>query len=124
MMRDVNPRLAELKRGFGQRLGTLRREKGVRRQEDLAERSGISLRQIAAYERGESLPRLEQMIDLADALDVSLDELAGLPRDRRLGPDAVDLLRELEAMLRDQQRLLRLVLDSAEGARDPSEGAA
>ena len=43
----------------------------------LAQRSGISQGLLSLYERGEKLPGLQNMIRLADALGVTLDELAG-----------------------------------------------
>lgn len=46
-------------------------------QGELAERAGISKRSVAAYESGEAQPTLSLAIRLADALGVSLDELAG-----------------------------------------------
>jgi transcriptional regulator with XRE-family HTH domain len=46
-------------------------------QDGLAELAGMSKRSIAAYELGEAQPSLGAAIALADALRVSLDELAG-----------------------------------------------
>ena len=65
------------RKALGERLGRLRIAAGLGTQQALSDASGVSLRQVAAYERGESLPRWEQAIALAQALGVSLDELAG-----------------------------------------------
>lgn len=46
-------------------------------QADLAERVGVDKRQIRRYEAGESHPNLPVARDIADALGISLDELAG-----------------------------------------------
>lgn len=47
--------------------------------DELAEKAGISKRSIAAYELGEAQPNLGAAIALADALGVTLDEVAGRP---------------------------------------------
>lgn len=46
-------------------------------QTELAKTAGISLRQLARYEAGEQQPTLSAAVALADALDTSLDQLAG-----------------------------------------------
>ncbi len=43
------------------------------RQEDLAEKTGLSVNYIGAIERGEKLPSLETFIDIANTLNVSAD---------------------------------------------------
>ena len=45
------------------------------RQEDIAERSGLSTNYIGMIERGEKIPSLEKFIDIANALHVSADQL-------------------------------------------------
>jgi len=46
-------------------------------QAQLAERAGVSLRQLARYEAGQQQPVLNAAVALADALGISLTELAG-----------------------------------------------
>jgi transcriptional regulator with XRE-family HTH domain len=46
-------------------------------QAQLAERAGVSLRQLARYEAGEQQPVLSAAVSLADALGISLTQLAG-----------------------------------------------
>jgi transcriptional regulator with XRE-family HTH domain len=46
-------------------------------QADLAKATGISLRQLARYEAGEQQPVLSAATALADALGISVDQLAG-----------------------------------------------
>ena len=46
-------------------------------QAQLAERAGVSLRQLARYEAGEQQPVLSAAVTLADALGISLTQLAG-----------------------------------------------
>lgn len=43
------------------------------RQEDLAEKTGLSVNYIGMLERGEKIPSLETFIDLVNALGVSAD---------------------------------------------------
>lgn len=52
------------------------RSKADLSQEDLANKSGVSKIQIARYETGKgSAPRLRTVMKLADALDISIDDL-------------------------------------------------
>lgn len=58
---------------FAEKLKDLRIEKGLT-QEELAQKSGISLKTISRYELGETLPRTEKYYEsIASALDVSSD---------------------------------------------------
>ncbi|HBP2507883.1 TPA: helix-turn-helix transcriptional regulator [Pseudomonas aeruginosa] len=44
-------------------------------QKELAKASGMSLPQIARYERGESVPRMTALVKLAKALEVDVEDL-------------------------------------------------
>ena len=57
---------------IGQNLRRLRIAKRMR-QEDLAERAGLSANYIGMVERGEKIPSLETFIGLLNALDASAD---------------------------------------------------
>ena len=58
---------------FAQKLKDLRTEKNLT-QEELAKKSGISLKTISRYELGETLPRTKKYYEkLASALDVNKD---------------------------------------------------
>ena len=59
---------------FGARLRSLRDQRGWT-QANLAEAVGAYASQISKYESGEVMPEGETLAALADALDVSLDEL-------------------------------------------------
>lgn len=50
-------------------------------QVELADAVGIGRRQIRRYEAGEAQPPLNVAANIARALKISLDELAGLPCD-------------------------------------------
>src|SRR5262245_31111584 len=61
---------------IAQRLGRLRREKGIT-QAEMAERLGISQPIVSDYERGELRLHGELIVKLAEILDCSTDELLG-----------------------------------------------
>src|SRR3954452_20896690 len=66
---------------FGEIIKRLRQEAGLS-QAGLAAAAGIHTRQITRYESGEQQPALGVAHRLAQALGVTLDELAGAPGDR------------------------------------------
>lgn len=57
-------------------------------QRELAEKSGVSLPQIARYETGKSAPRLKALMNLASALEIDVsdlsDEKSGAEEDREI----------------------------------------
>ena len=61
---------------MGQRLSELRRRAGLT-QEGLARAAEVGTDAVRKWERGKRTPSFEMAIKLADALNVSLDELAG-----------------------------------------------
>src|SRR4051794_22073612 len=66
---------------FGEIIRRLRQEAGLS-QAGLAAAAGVHARQINRYESGEQQPALGVAHRLAQALGVTLDELAGAPGDR------------------------------------------
>ena len=64
----------DIKEKFGQRLKTLRKEKGLS-QEELAERSGLNRPYISGIEQGKRNVSLEVMEKLAEALGMGMGEL-------------------------------------------------
>src|SRR3954452_15636951 len=68
-MHDVHMDLSDVIRTHRARLGLS--------QMDLAKAAGLNVRQIARYEAGEQQPVLSVAVALADALDISLTQLAG-----------------------------------------------
>src|SRR3954447_14761679 len=66
---------------FGEIIKRLRQEAGIS-QAGLAAAAGIHTRQITRYESGEQQPALGVAQRLAQALGVTIDELAGSPSDR------------------------------------------
>ena len=61
---------------FPQRLKELRFEKGLT-QKELAEQIGIKRNTYSDWENGKTEPSFENLVKLADLLDVSLDWLFG-----------------------------------------------
>lgn len=61
---------------FGDRLHRLRTAKGWALK-TLSRKTGISASALCQYENGGRSPIMEQLVRLADALDVTLDELVG-----------------------------------------------
>ena len=60
----------------GTRIAHLRREQGLT-QAELAEQLGISYQAVSGWERGTSMPDISKLIDLARALNVTVDTLLG-----------------------------------------------
>jgi transcriptional regulator with XRE-family HTH domain len=98
---------------FGQRLNQLRQQAGLT-QRQVAEKLGMSQRAYSHWERQPVALRPEQMLDLAQALNVSLDELiGGTPTvAKKRGPKS-QLEKQLEAIASlpraQQQRILDVV---------------
>lgn len=65
---------------IGRNIRRLRREKGMT-QEGLAEASGLSMKMIQKLENGQQGFRMDTIIRVAVALDVSLDILAGMKKE-------------------------------------------
>ena len=61
---------------FNERLKTIREEKGLTQQQ-LSDRSGVSVRTIQNYESGSYSPRFGIVDKLAEALEISSSELLG-----------------------------------------------
>lgn len=96
---------------IGQRLGRLRRQKGLT-QLELAEELGVTQPQISQYERGELRLHGELIVTLTKLLGVSADELLGLEPTKDAGAGKnrrlARRLQEIEQLpARDQQAILR-----------------
>src|SRR5438874_13805611 len=59
-----------------------RRTEAGMSQRDLAEAAGVDVRQIRRYEAGEQQPLLSVAVAIADALGISVGDLAGKPSHR------------------------------------------
>lgn len=72
---------------IGNRLRELRKQSGLS-QKDLATVFGVSQATIANYEKHMRQPSIDQLIEIANHFNVSVDELLGLTRKDDLGFDA------------------------------------
>lgn len=100
--------------GFEKRLSELRKARKIS-QGELAKQVGVHTNVMGRYERGEAKPSIDVAMKLADALDVSLDFLAG-KSDQQIDQEIISkvlmiqklpdqdrdhILFTLDAMLRD-----------------------
>ncbi|WP_440072689.1 helix-turn-helix transcriptional regulator [Streptosporangium sp. OZ121] len=74
MSTPINPRLAELRRQFGLRLRDIREGQGLS-QERLGELADVDRKTINRIENGMYSPRLDNVFQIADALDIPIREL-------------------------------------------------
>ena len=72
---------------FGERLMSLRRARGLSR-EALGDMLDVTRQTVSKWERGDSTPELEKLVELSRIFGVSLDELAGIERTERPGDAA------------------------------------
>ena len=61
---------------FGQKILEIRKKRGVTQQE-LGKTIGVDKRVISKYEKGQTIPSVKVALQIATALDVSLDYLMG-----------------------------------------------
>ena len=89
-------------------------------QRDLGERCGLMPAAVSHYESGERAPSVENLLQLADALEISVDQLLGRKATVPIGPRIhrlVVLLGRVES--RDLDILLAEVEAMAKTARAP-----
>ena len=94
---------------IGKRIQRCREERGMK-QEELAERTGLSSSYMSAIERGVKVPRLETFVRIANALEVTSDMLLAdvLDRGAEIKASAfVDIMKELEP--KEQDRIFHVI---------------
>lgn len=64
-------------KGFGERLVALRQRRGYS-QEQIAMQLGVTRQAISRWERGESIPDIDNLVSLAGVYQTSVDELLGV----------------------------------------------
>jgi len=101
---------------FAESLRKAREERGLT-QTQLAELLGITLRVYNRWERGAAVPRLDSIVQLADILQLSLDQLVGrsstnpaLPKLRH--PKLQSLYEQVDRLSAEDQKALIILLDS------------
>ncbi|MCK4818352.1 helix-turn-helix transcriptional regulator, partial [bacterium] len=92
---------------FSENLARIRREKGIS-QKDLADRSGISSRMIAHYEKHVSHPALEKIERIAETLNVSIAELLGFTSITKNSEASVSLSNINTRTLKQLKKIIRL----------------
>ena len=75
----------EFKEELGQKIQSLREEKGLSRQAICGEEDILTTRQLQRIEKGQSLPTIATALYIAEQLEVSLDRLANRERFESLG---------------------------------------
>lgn len=89
--------MMDFKEELGQRIQTLREEKGLSRQAICGLEDVLTTRQLQRIEKGQSLPTIATALYLADQLEVSLDSLAN-NESLELPEDYVDLKYRLDKL--------------------------
>lgn len=99
---------------FGERLHALREQAGLSQQQ-LAERLGLSQRAYAYWERNPVALRPEQLLKLADALGLSVEELLNGNGSQKRGKGPAGKMRQLfeaaSRLPRSQQQKVAAVLE-------------
>jgi transcriptional regulator with XRE-family HTH domain len=80
---------------IGHKITELRKQKN-RSQTDFAREVGVSREMIGRYERGEVMPSIEVAKKIADALEVSLDYLAGDAQKSAIDKQTLKLIHDIE----------------------------
>lgn len=99
---------------FGQRLHTLREQAGLS-QEQLGAKLGLSQRVYAYWERHPVALRPDQLLSLAEALNVSVDDLVGTNGKKKRGAGPTGKMKQLfeaaSRLPRSQQQKLAAIIE-------------
>ncbi|MXV14174.1 helix-turn-helix domain-containing protein [Hufsiella ginkgonis] len=95
----------------GKIISDLREKKGWV-QKDLAEKSGISRVMIGKYERDEAVPSIEAAKKIAQALEVSLDYLAGEGVNATFDKRTVKRLQQIDSLNEEDKTHLLAIIDA------------
>lgn len=112
--------------GFGQRLKVIRQGRALTQQE-LGDKVGVSQRVIAYYESDDAQPPGALLVDLAQALQVTADELLGIePVKEKVSAKRARLRKRLQRVEKlpaaDQRAVLKFV-DALVDSRGVDNGA-
>ncbi|MFN2529835.1 MAG: helix-turn-helix domain-containing protein [Pyrinomonadaceae bacterium] len=99
---------------FGQRLHTLREQAGLS-QEQLGAKLGLSQRVYAYWERHPVALRPDQLLSLAEALNVSVEDLVGTNGKKKRGSGPTGKMRQLfeaaSRLPRNQQQKIAAIIE-------------
>ena len=114
LVKNGRPTRRELT-SFGQRLHTLREQAGLPQQQ-LADKIGLTQRAYAYWERHPVALRPDQLLSLAQALNVSVDDLVGTNGTKKRGAGPTGKMKQLfeaaSRLSRSQQQKLAGVLEA------------
>ena len=96
---------------FGAALVRLRKEKNWS-QSDLAEKTGVSRVIIGRYERNEALPSIEVAKNIAEAFQISMDQLIGDGQNMNFDKKTLSRLQELELLEPEKKKTLFDLMDT------------
>lgn len=95
---------------IGDKMTTLRKQKDMS-QTDLGKAVGVSREIIGRYERNEVLPSIEVAAKIANALEVSLDYLAG-NTDQLLEKNIIRRISDIQQLPQDDKAHLFALMDA------------
>jgi transcriptional regulator with XRE-family HTH domain len=95
----------------GRIIAELRAKKGWS-QADLASKSGVSRVMIGKYERDEAVPSIDAAKKIADALEVSMDNLVGEGVYSSFDKKTLQRFKDLEHLEEDKKRTLFDLIDT------------
>lgn len=95
---------------FGKRLGEVRKDKKMS-QEELAKKVDVRGAVIGRYERDEVKPSIEMAAHIAEALEVSLDYLAG-NTDLLLDKTIINRIQDIQKLAKEDKGHLFALMDA------------
>ncbi len=95
----------------GKIIAGLRDKKGMS-QTELADKSGVSRVMIGKYERGEAAPSIDAAKKIADALEVSLDNLVGEGIYKNFDKKTLQRFKELDNLEEEKKKTLFDLIDT------------
>ncbi len=95
----------------GKIIAELRDKKNLS-QTDLADKSNVSRVMIGKYERGEAAPSIEAAKKIADALEVSLDNLVGEGVYKAFDKKTLQRFKDLEHLEEEKKKTLFDLIDT------------
>lgn len=94
---------------IGKRIRDLRNAKGMKVTE-LARKAYISQPYLSDIEKGRTIPSLDKLTALCEALDISLSDFFGKTTD--LSPELLSLIESAKQLTSEQQRALQYFIDT------------
>jgi transcriptional regulator with XRE-family HTH domain len=88
------------------------RDKAGWSQADLAKKSGVSRVMIGKYERGEAVPSIDAAKKIADAFEVSLDQLVGEGILKGFDKKTLQRFHDLELLEEEKKKTLLDLIDT------------